>query len=149
MTERMKNSFVIKDDNQNVHWNADTLHSDTSLMGMGDGTYMEAGAFKGKSPMMDLSPAELGINMSAYPGMDEFPTDRSAQEAAQIESSNNPFEAPIQQDLTTGGVQFRSEGENVGFISKTQSFIESNSYSLLIGGLLIFSGYYLRGVLKS
>ena len=69
----------------------------------------------------------FGINMSAYPGMDEFPTDRSAQEAAQIESSNNPFEAPIQQDLTTGGVQFRSEGENVGFISKTQSFIESNS----------------------
>ena len=117
--------------------------------GMGDGTFMEAGAFKGKSPMMDLSPAELGINMSAYPGMDEFPTDRSAQEAAHIESSNNPFEAPIQQDLTTGGVQFRSEGENVGFISKAQSFIETNSYSLLIGGLLIFSGYYLRGVLKS
>ncbi len=145
MTERMKNSFVIKDDNQNVHWNADTQHSDTGLMGMGDGTFMEAGAFKGKSPMMDLSPAELGINMSAYPGMDENRTDRSAQEAAQIESSNNPFEAPMQQDLTTGGVQFRSEG----FISKTQSFIESNSYSLLIGGLLIFSGYYLRGVLKS
>ena len=149
MTERMKNSFVTKDDNQIVHWNADTLHSDTGLMGMGDGTFMEAGAFKGKSPMMDLSPAELGINMSAYPGMDEFPTDRSAQEAAHIESSNNPFEAPIQQDLTTGGVQFRSEGENVGFISKAQSFIETNSYSLLIGGLLIFSGYYLRGVLKS
>ena len=149
----MKNSFVIKDDNQNVLWNADTLHSDTSLMGMGDGTFMEAGAFKGKSPMMDLSPAELGINMSAYPGMEgnegSYPTDRSAQEAAQIESSNNPFEAPIQQDLTTGGVQFRSEGENVGFISKAQSFIETNSYSLLIGGLLIFSGYYLRGVLKS
>ena len=36
MTERMKNSFVIKDDNQNVHWNADTQHSDTGIMGMGD-----------------------------------------------------------------------------------------------------------------
>jgi len=136
MTERMKNSFVIKDDNQNVHWNANSVNGDAGLMGMGDGTFMDEGAFKGKSPMMDLSPAELGINMSAYPGMDENTTDRSAQEAA---------EAPMQQDLTTGGVQFRSEG----FISKTQSFIESNSYSLLIGGLLIFSGYYLRGVLKS
>ena len=110
---------------------------------------MFIGTLKGKSPMMDLTPAELGINMSAYPGMDKYPTDSSAQEAAQIESSDNPFEAPIQQDLTTGGVQFMGEGTNTGFISKAQTFIESNSYSLLIGGLLIFSGYYLRGVLKS
>ena len=149
MTERMKNSFVIKDDNQNVHWNANSVHGDAGLMGMGDGTFMEEGAFKGKSPMMDLTPAELGINMSAYPGMDKVSTDRSAQEAAQIESSNNPFEAPMQQDLATGGVQFRGEGTTSGFIAKSQSFIESNSYTLLIGGLLIFSGYYLRGVLKS
>ena len=148
MTERMKNSFVVKDDNQNVHWNANSVHGDAGLMGMGDGTFMEEGAFKGKSPMMDLTPAELGINMSAYPGMDKYPTDSSAQEAAQIESSDNPFEAPIQQDLTTGGVQFMGEGTNTGFISKAQTFIESNSYSLLIGGLLIFSGYNLRWVMK-
>lgn len=148
MTERMQNSFVIKDSNQQVHWNADNLVGDAGLMSMGDGTSMEAGAFNNTPPMTDFTPAQLGINMSAYPGMNndegQYPTDMSAQNAAQIESSNNPFETPVQQDLVTGGVQFGAEG----FINKTQSFIETNSYSLLIGGLLLFSGYYLRGVLK-
>ena len=151
MTERMQNNFVVRDTNHKVSWSSPD--GGNSMMTMDDGSYMEAAAFKDKTPMLDFTPAELGINMSAFPGHEEMPENLSAKEAAQIESSQNPFDTPIQQDLATGGVQFGSEGTLLkkadGIREKAQAFVQDNAYSILMGGLLIFAGYWLRGKIES
>ena len=93
--------------------------------------------------MSHFSPAELGINMSAYPGMEEGHSPSvSEQESALIQSSSNPFEAPLQQDLQTGGVEFRSEDGRIG---KANDFVKENAYTILIGGLFLGAGWWLRG----
>ena len=137
----MKDSFVVRDANQSVSWMDAQPYDD--LMGMGDGTFMDEKAFKSKSPMLDYSPSELGINMDAYPGA--FPDNLSAKEAAQVESSANPFEFPVQQDLVTGGVEFSAEGLK----GKAQGFLQDNAYTILIGGFLMFVGYWIRGKIES
>ena len=137
MTEKMKDSFVVRDDNQSVSWMDRQPHD--NLMGMGDGTFMDAQAFKSKSPMLDYSPAELGINMEAYPGA--LPESLSAKEAAQVESSANPFEFVVQQDLITSGAQFSAEGMR----GTAQGFLQKNAYVILVGGFLMFIGYWIRG----
>ena len=78
--------------------------------------------------------------MSAYPGAE--PQSVSEREAAQIQSSENPFELPLQQDLQTGGVEFQAEGK----ISQANTFLRNNSYMILVGGLFFTAGWFLKGL---
>jgi len=138
MVERMKNSFVTRDNNQSVSWNSESMANE--MIGLGDGTTLSPIAFGKGTPMSEFTPAELGIDMSAYPG--GAPQSVSEREAAQIESSQNPFELPLQQDLQTGGVQFQADGS----IGKANNFLKNNSYTILIGGLFFTAGWFLKGL---
>ncbi len=141
MVERMSNSFVVRDTNHSVSWNSESNANE--MVGLEDGTSLSKSAFGGGTAMSHFSPAELGINMSAYPGMDEkSATSVSEQESARIQSSSNPFEAPLQQDLQTSGVEFRSED---GRMEKANDFVKENSYKILMGGLFLSAGWWFRG----
>jgi hypothetical protein len=141
MVERMKNSFVVRDTNHSVSWNSEA--NSNEMVGMGDGTSLSKSAFGGGTAMGHFTPAELGINMSAYPGMEEGRSPSvSERESAQIQSSSNPFEAPLQQDLQTGGVEFRTEE---GRVERANDFVKENAYTILIGGLFLGAGWWLRG----
>ena len=137
----MSNSFVVRDTNHSVSWNSESNANE--MVGLEDGTSLSKSAFGGGTAMSHFSPAELGINMSAYPGMDEkSATSVSEQESARIQSSSNPFEAPLQQDLQTSGVEFRSED---GRMEKANDFVKENSYKILMGGLFLSAGWWFRG----
>jgi hypothetical protein len=141
MVERMSNSFVVRDTNHSVSWNSESNANE--MVGLEDGTSLSKSAFGGGTAMSHFSPAELGINMSAYPGMEEkSATSVSEQESARIQSSSNPFEAPLQQDLQTSGVEFRSED---GRMEKANDFVKENSYKILMGGLFLSAGWWFRG----
>jgi len=141
MVERMSNSFVVRDTNHSVSWNSESNANE--MVGLEDGTSLSKSAFGGGTAMSHFSPAELGINMSAYPGMDEkSATSVSEQESARIQSSSNPFEAPLQQDLQTSGVEFRSED---GRMEKANDFVKENAYKILMGGLFLGAGWWFRG----
>ena len=141
MVERMSNSFVVRDTNHSVSWNSESNANE--MVGLEDGTSLSKSAFGGGTAMSHFSPAELGINMSAYPGMEEkSATSVSEQESARIQSSSNPFEAPLQQDLQTSGVEFRGED---GRIEKANDFVKENSYKIRMGGLFLSAGWWFRG----
>jgi len=142
MTERMTNSFVVRDTNHSVSWNSEAMSNE--MVSVGDGTSLSKSAFGGGMQMSHPSPAELGINMSAYPGYEEgMAPSVSEKEAAQIQSSANPFDAPLQQDLQTGGVEFRAEGRNMN------DFVKDNAYTILMGTLFVGAGWFLRGFFKN
>jgi hypothetical protein len=112
------------------------------MVGLEDGTALSTTAFGKGTPMSHFTPAELGINMSAYPGAEE--QSLSARQSAQIQSSQNPFEEPLQQDLQTGGVEFQADGK----IGAANNFLKDNSYTLLLGGLFFTAGWFLKGIGK-
>ena len=134
MVERMKNAFVTRDNNQKVSWNSESMANE--MIGLEDGTTLSTTAFGKGTPMSHFTPAELGINMSAYPGADT--------QSAQIQSSQNPFEEPLQQDIQTGGVQFQADGK----IGTANNFLKDNSYTILLGGLFFTAGWFLKGLGK-
>jgi hypothetical protein len=144
MVERMKDTFVVRDTNQKVSWNTEAQSN--MMIGNSDGTSLSTNAFGKGTAMTDLTPAQLGINMEAYPGYEkgQFPESVSARESAEIQSSNNPFDAPLQQDLQTGGVEFRTEMES-SKVSRVNTFVKENSYAILVGGLFFVAGWWLKG----
>ena len=130
MTERMKDAFVVRDQNgiQNM------IPSQRERpMAMGDGTFMADNAFV---PMMSYTPEELGINMAAYPSapaQEQTAFEIAMQDNSQsgdmksmtpvqeavLQSSNNPYLSVVQQDEVDGGVQFNSD------------WVENNAFGIL------------------
>tara|TARA_B110001452_G_C15225042_1_gene424597 strand:+ start:1089 stop:1541 length:453 start_codon:yes stop_codon:yes gene_type:complete len=133
MTERMKDAFVVRDQNgiQNM------IPSQRERpMAMGDGTFMADNAFRESVPMMSYTPEELGINMAAYPtapAQEQTAFEIAMQDNSQsgdmksmtpvqeavLQSSNNPYLSVVQQDEQDGGVQFNSE------------WVENNAFGIL------------------
>ena len=133
MTERMKDAFVVRDQNgiQNM------IPSQRERpMAMGDGTFMADNAFRESVPMMSYTPEELGINMAAYPSapaQEQTAFEIAMQDNSQsgdmksmtpvqeavLQSSNNPYLSVVQQDEVDGGVQFNSE------------WVENNAFGIL------------------
>tara|TARA_B110000444_G_scaffold147140_1_gene137591 strand:+ start:89 stop:541 length:453 start_codon:yes stop_codon:yes gene_type:complete len=133
MTERMKDAFVVRDQNgiQNM------IPSQRERpMAMGDGTFMADNAFRESVPMMSYTPEELGINMAAYPtapAQEQTAFEIAMQDNSQsgdmksmtpvqeavLQSSNNPYLTVVQQDEQDGGVQFNSE------------WVENNAFGIL------------------
>jgi len=136
MTERMRDAYVVQD--PNGYKNLLPSQSEAP-MAMGDGTFMADNAFRESLPMMSYTPEELGINMSAYPvqPVEEIPSQSiSPKQEAVIQASSNPYLTIIQQDEQDGGVQFRAEGDSI------TSWVDKNSTSLLIAGLLFGAGWF-------
>ena len=144
MTERMKDSFVIRDTNGTKNMIPSQRERP---MAMGDGTFMADNAFRESIPMMSYTPEELGINMAAYPTAPQEETafeiamqDNSqsgdmksmtpVQEAI-LQSSNNPYLSVVQQDEVDGGVQFNSD------------WVRDNSFDILKGLILLGFGAWL------
>lgn len=133
MTERMKDAFVVRDQNgiQNM------IPSQRERpMAMGDGTFMADNAFRESVPMMSYTPEELGINMAAYPSapaQEQTAFEIAMQDNSQsgdmksmtpvqeavLQSSNNPYLSVVQQDEVDGGVQFNSD------------WVENNAFGIL------------------
>ena len=149
MTERMKDAFVVRDQNGRK----DMIPSQRERpMGMGDGTFMADNAFRESVPMMSYTPEELGINMAAYPMADESAvaiisqdyqetgemTSMTPAQQATIERSSNPFLGVVQEDEFSGGVQFNAD-----------TWIESNSYPILKAILLVGVGYFLGSYMSN
>ena len=141
MTERMKDAFVVRDQNGTKNMIPSQRERP---MAMGDGTFMADNAFRESIPMMSYTPEELGINMAAYPTSPQEETafeiamqDNSqsgdmksmtpVQEAI-LQSSNNPYLGVVQQDEVDGGVQFNSE------------WVQDNSFDILKGLIILGIG---------
>ena len=144
MTERMKDAFVVRDQNGTKNMIPSQRERP---MAMGDGTFMADNAFRESVPMMSYTPEELGINMAAYPTAPQEETafeiamqDNSqsgdmksmtpVQEAV-LQSSNNPYLGVVQQDEVDGGVQFNSD------------WVKDNSFDILKGLILLGIGVWL------
>ena len=133
MTERMRDAFVVRDQNGRK----DMIPSQRERpMAMGDGTFMADNAFRESVPMMSYTPEELGINMAAYPtapAQEQTAFEIAMQDNSQsgdmksmtpvqeavLQSSNNPYLTVVQQDEQDGGVQFNSE------------WVENNAFGIL------------------
>ena len=145
MTERMKDSFVIRDTNGTKNMIPSQRERP---MAMGDGTFMADNAFRESVPMMSYTPEELGINMDAYPSapaQEQTAFEIAMQDNSQsgdkrsmtpiqeavLQSSDNPYLAVVQQDEQDGGVQFNSE------------WVRDNSYDILKGVILLGLGVWI------
>jgi len=145
MTERMRDTFVVRDTNGQKNM---IPSQKERPMAMGDGTFMADNAFRESIPMMSYTPEELGINMDAYPTAPaqeqtafeiamqdnsqsgEMKTMTPIQEAI-VQSSNNPYLTVVQQDEQDGGVQFNTD------------WVKDNSFDILKGLLLFGIGVWL------
>lgn len=133
MTERMKDAFVVRDQNGTKNMIPSQRERP---MAMGDGTFMADNAFRESVPMMSYTPEELGINMAAYPtapAQEQTAFEIAMQDNSQsgdmksmtpvqeavLQSSDNPYLAVVQQDEQDGGVQFNSD------------WVRDNSYDIL------------------
>jgi hypothetical protein len=145
MTERMKDAFVVRDQNgiQNM------IPSQRERpMAMGDGTFMADNAFRESVPMMSYTPEELGINMAAYPSapaQEQTAFEIAMQDNSQsgdmksmtpvqeavLQSSNNPYLSVVQQDEVDGGVQFNSD------------WVENNAFGILKTVVLLGLGAWI------
>jgi len=145
MTERMKDSFVIRDTNGTKNMIPSQRERP---MAMGDGTFMADNAFRESIPMMSYTPEELGINMAAYPtapAQEQTAFEIAMQDNSQsgdmksmtpvqeavLQSSDNPYLAVVQQDEQDGGVQFNSE------------WVRDNSFDILKGLILLGVGAWI------
>jgi hypothetical protein len=145
MTERMKDSFVIRDTNGTKNMIPSQRERP---MAMGDGTFMADNAFRESIPMMSYTPEELGINMAAYPSapaQEQTAFEIAMQDNSQsgdmksmtpvqeavLQSSNNPYLSVVQQDEVDGGVQFNSD------------WVKDNSFDILKGLILLGIGVWL------
>ena len=145
MTERMKDAFVVRDQNGTK----DMIPSQRETpMAMGDGTFMADNAFRESVPMMSYTPEELGINMDAYPtapAQEQTAFEIAMQDNSQsgdmksmtpvqeavLQSSNNPYLGVVQQDEIDGGVQFNSD------------WVKDNSFDILKGLILLGVGAWI------
>ena len=145
MTERMRDAFVVRDQNGRK----DMIPSQRERpMAMGDGTFMADNAFRESVPMMSYTPEELGINMAAYPtapAQEQTAFEIAMQDNSQsgdmksmtpvqeavLQSSDNPYLAVVQQDEQDGGVQFNSE------------WVRDNSFDILKGLILLGVGAWI------
>jgi hypothetical protein len=142
MTERMKDSFVVRDQNGTKNMIPSQRERP---MAMGDGTFMADNAFRESVPMMSYTPEELGINMAAYPSapaQEQTAFEIAMQDNSQsgdmksmtpvqeavLQSSNNPYLSVVQQDEVDGGVQFNSE------------WVKDNSFDILKGLIILGIG---------
>ena len=145
MTERMKDSFVIRDTNGTKNMIPSQRERP---MAMGDGTFMADNAFRESVPMMSYTPEELGINMDAYPtapAQEQTAFEIAMQDNSQsgdmksmtpvqeavLQSSNNPYLGVVQQDEIDGGVQFNSD------------WVKDNSFDILKGLILLGVGAWI------
>lgn len=145
MTERMKDSFVIRDTNGTKNMIPSQRERP---MAMGDGTFMADNAFRESVPMMSYTPEELGINMDAYPSapaQEQTAFEIAMQDNSQsgdmksmtpvqeavLQSSNNPYLGVVQQDEIDGGVQFNSD------------WVKDNSFDILKGLILLGVGAWI------
>jgi len=145
MTERMKDAFVVRDQNGTKNMIPSQRERP---MAMGDGTFMADNAFRESIPMMSYTPEELGINMAAYPtapAQEQTAFEIAMQDNSQsgdmksmtpvqeavLQSSDNPYLAVVQQDEQDGGVQFNSE------------WVRDNSFDILKGLILLGVGAWI------
>lgn len=144
MTERMRDSFVVRDQNGRK----DMIPSQRERpMSMGDGTFMADNAFRESVPMMSYTPEELGINMAAYPMATDTALAIAAQDKQQtgemtsmtpeqevtLQKSSNPFLAVVQEDEYSGGVQFNAEN----------NMLETHAYAILKSLLFVGVGIWI------
>lgn len=145
MTERMRDTFVVRDTNGQKNM---IPSQKERPMAMGDGTFMADNAFRESIPMMSYTPEELGINMDAYPtapAQEQTAFEIAMQDNSQsgdmksmtpiqeaiVQSSNNPYLTVVQQDEQDGGVQFNSD------------WVKDNSFDILKGLLLLGIGAWI------
>tara|TARA_Y100000310_G_scaffold92011_1_gene89561 strand:- start:2793 stop:3242 length:450 start_codon:yes stop_codon:yes gene_type:complete len=144
MTERMRDSFVVRDQNGRK----DMIPSQRERpMSMGDGTFMADNAFRESVPMMSYTPEELGINMAAYPMATDTALAIAAQDKQQtgemtsmtpeqevtLQKSSNPFLGVVQEDEYSGGVQFNAEN----------NMLETHAYAILKSLLFVGVGIWI------
>ena len=144
MTERMRDAFVVRDQNGRK----DMIPSQREKpMSMGDGTFMADNAFRESLPMMSYTPEELGINMAAYPMANESAvaivsqdyqetgemTSMTPAQQATVQRSSNPFLGVVQEDEFSGGVQFNAEG----------NMVETHAYTILKSILFVGIGVWI------
>ncbi len=149
MTERMRDAFVVRDQNGRK----DMIPSQRERpMAMGDGTFMADNAFRESVPMMSYTPEELGINMAAYPMATDTALAIAAQDKQQsgemtsmtpsqevtLQQSSNPYLAVVQEDEYSGGVQFNAD-----------NWVQNNSYPILKTMVLIGIGYFLGSYMSN
>ncbi len=144
MTERMRDAFVVRDQNGRK----DIIPSQRERpMAMGDGTFMADNAFRESVPMMSYTPEELGINMAAYPMANESAvaivsqdyqetgemTSMTPEQQATVQRSSNPFLGVVQEDEYSGGVQFNAES----------NMVETHAYTILKSLLFVGVGVWI------
>jgi len=144
MTERMRDAFVVRDQNGRK----DMIPSQRERpMAMGDGTFMADNAFRESVPMMSYTPEELGINMAAYPMANESAvaivsqdyqetgemTSMTPAQQATVQRSSNPFLGVVQEDEFSGGVQFNAEN----------NMVEAHAYAILKSILFVGIGVWI------
>ena len=144
MTERMRDAFVVRDQNRTK----EMIPSQRERpMSMGDGTFMADNAFRESVPMMSYTPEELGINMAAYPMATDTALAIAAQDKQQsgemtsmtpmqeveLQEGKSPFLNVVKQDEYDGGVQFNAES----------NLLEDHAYAILKSLLFVGIGVWI------